>query len=140
VRQTFYVYPEGAIFCDFTIALPDDSPVTTVTKCALRFRVASGRFGNFRWFWKRDWRGGLYLDRNAALDEKGYLRVMGASVSRRKIGYTNHFECFLERKEGLASKGPGKMAARVSAEKDGAKTFEWTLYEGDPIRVEPGYQ
>ncbi len=147
--QTFYVYPEGAVFCDFTLTLAQDSEPITITDCTLSFPIQSNSFSKFRWFWKHDWRGDLYLDREKAHHEDGYLRVMGASIARAnsdransvrpQIGYTNHFEICLEKKSAFGDADVTTMATDATTETDGVKTFSWTLYHGEPFTISPGY-
>lgn len=139
IAQTFTLYPEGALFCDFTITLPVDAEPVTLNRAELTATFPSALFGQFRWFWKRDWRGGLYLPREQGLDVPGYLRVMGASFSRGDIGYTNHWEMFLEKALPLSGTAADNMRARVATETGGAKQFSWTLYQGEPVTLQPGF-
>ncbi|NPV48133.1 MAG: hypothetical protein HPY69_14365 [Armatimonadetes bacterium] len=139
VDQVFTCYPEGAVFCDFTLRLPDDAPPAVVREVSLVTSVDSGPLPRFRWFWKRDWRGDLYLPREAAMDEAGYLRVMGASFARGSIGYTNHWEVFLEKRLAFGGAAPEAMHAYSPSESDGRKLFAWTLYRGEPLTLPPGY-
>lgn len=139
VQQTFTVYPEGAIFCDFTISVPAGSAAATVSQVELRSSFPSGQFPNLRWFWKRDWQGDLDLTRDKALDTPGYLRVMGASFSRGKVGYTNHWEMFVEKKLGLSGTPEQTMKCSVTPEQSGNKQFSWTLYSGAPLTLAPGF-
>lgn len=139
ITQTFFTYDEGAVFCDFTLALPADAAPCTITRVALRSTMDSGSFPRYRWFWKRDWSGDLYLDRARDLDAKGYLRSMGASVARQQIGFTTHWELFLERKLGLVDAADGGMSCEVTAETGGAKAYVWNLYRGPARAISPGF-
>ena len=139
VTQTFTVYPEGALFCDFIITVPPSAEPVSVTRVDLTASFPSGDFAQFRWFWKRDWRGGLYLTRDDALDTPGYLRVMGASFARDSVGYTNHWEMFLEKKLPFGQADEKNANCQVEAERDGRKRFTWTLYAGAPLTLSPGY-
>ena len=139
VAQTFTLYPEGALFCDFTLSMPAGAVPATLIRAELAAGFPSGQFPQFRWFWKRDWRGDLYLPREATLDTPGYLRVMGASFSRGTVGYSNHWEVFLEKRLPLAGKPDPNMSAQVTPESAGRKQFTWTLYQGDPLTLQPGF-
>jgi hypothetical protein len=139
IAQTYTVYPEGAVFCDFTISVPADAASVSVTRVELAVSFPSGDYRQFRWFWKRDWRGDLYLTREQALDTPGYLRVMGASFSRGAVGYTNHWEMFLEKKLPFGGATEQAMSCQVGAEQAGRKPFTWTLYAGAPLTLGPGF-
>lgn len=139
VDEVFTCYPEGAVFCDFTLRLPAGSGPASVREVSLVSALDSGALPQFRWFWKRDWRGDLYLPREATVDESGYLRVMGASFARGNIGYTNHWEVFLEKKLAFGGAAPEAMHGHSAAESGGRKLFTWTLYRGEPLTLSAGY-
>lgn len=139
VEQVFYCYQEGAVFCDFTLRLPEGSGPAPVREVSLVSALDSGALPQFRWFWKRDWRGDLYLPRQAAVDEPGYLRVMGASFARGDVGYANHWEAFLEKKLAFGDAPVDAMRTLSPPEAEGQKSFTWTLYQGEPLTLQPGY-
>jgi hypothetical protein len=139
VDQVFSCYQEGAVFCDFTLRLPEDAAPATVSEVTLTSSFSSGDFPQFRWFWKRDWQGGLCLPREAQVSEPGYLRVLGASFSRGQTGYTNHWEAFLEKKAAFGDGKPDTMQTASPPEAGGRKGFTWTLSQGGPLTLQPGY-
>lgn len=139
VTQTYTVYPEGALLCDFTISVPAGAPAASVDRVELTCSFPSALFPKFRWFYKRDWRGDLDLPREQTLDTPGYLRVMGASFSAAGPGYSNHWEMFVEKKAALAGKIEDTMSCRATAEEGGRKAFTWTLYHGAPLPLAPGF-
>ncbi len=131
VSQKFSVFGEGAIFCDFTLALAEGAGEITVDDVEVGMALQTAELKHLRWDWKRTWQGKVDVAREVTLKQPEYLRVLGATIGRERP-YTNHVEMFVEEKKSLNGEAKG-MSCEVTDDSGGAKRFSWHL--GGPVKA-----
>ena len=136
LTQRFRVFGEGAVFCDLELALPEGGAAVELQDVEVGMGLATGELAHLQWCWKKTWQGGENLSRDEALRHEGYLRVMGATLSRQDM-LTNHVEMFLEEEKPLGGDAGAGMWCEVTPDEAGAKCFSWHL--GGAVRVGPGF-
>ena len=129
LTQRFRVFGEGALFCDLELALPRGAAAVELQDLEVGMSLGTAELSHLQWCWKKTWQGGENLPRTEALRHEGYLRVMGATLSRHDM-LTNHVEMFVEDSKPLGGDAEAGMWCEVTPDTEGAKCFSWHLGAG----------
>lgn len=142
IRQIFRVFKEGLLFCDLEIILPEGSDEFNVTYSKLGLTISSDiskQKLNWGYFKRNDSRLITWKSIHDKVEEKCMYPYIGIDYGvSEKSSFTNHVAFFIEDWKALA--GYKELSgSKFSLNEKSEMSYEWILYEGNPISVKAPY-